>query len=191
MRRTLLIVVTLSLALAVSASSQDLTDQMLVSGYLGYSLGFGDYFEDYETPVVKIENSAGFSFGASFHYWMREKCAIGGEIMFQSYGSDTELKQGAPAGAKGDGGSTDFNLLITGLHALEYTDDASIFLTGGIGLYDAGGMKFGLNAGAIYRKMVTEDIGIYVMPRLHLVFANDMYELVQLAVGIQIPLERE
>lgn len=191
MRRTLFIVVALSLALSVSAGSQDLTDQMLVSGYLGYSLGFGDYFKDFETPLAKYENSAGISFGASFHYWLREKYAIGGEIMFQRYGHDVELKPGAPIQAAADGGSTEFNLLITGLHALDYTDDASLFLTGGIGLYDAGGMKFGLNAGAIYRKMVTEKIGVYAMPRLHLVFASDMYELFQLAVGVQIPLERE
>jgi len=189
MKRLLIILVGIFVLTIPSAFAQlnDLTGEMLIGGYLGYSIGMGDPFKDYETANYKVTTNAGFCFGGTFYYGLQEKLMIGGEIMFQSYGGDVEYTGTSQYGYTGSGGasSTELSILANGLYAMNIDDESAFFLCGGAGLYDYGGMKLGLNAGVMYRKMLSDNFYIYGQPRFHLVLADATFELLQLAVGVQ------
>lgn len=187
MKRGLLTLVMVCFLFTMSASSQDLTGEMLVGGFLGYSLGMGDLFSDIETTNYKYTFGPGFNFGGTFYYGLNEKMMIGGELMFQSYKADIEYKiAGSYYG--GSGSTTELNILGSVLYALSNDDETALFLMGGIGFYNFGGMKLGLNAGVMYRKMITPQLGIYGAPRFHLVLGAGTFELLQLMVGVQYSL---
>ncbi len=187
MKRGLLTLAMICFLFTMSASSQDLTGEMYVGGFLGYSLGMGDVFQDVDNAYYKYSFGPGFNFGGTFHYGMNEKMMLGGEMMFQSYKADLEYKTSAYTFG-GSGSSTEFNILGSVLYALSYDDESAFFLMGGAGLYGFGGMKLGLNAGVMYRKMLSPKLGIYGAPRFHLVLAESTYELLQIMVGVQYSL---
>jgi opacity protein-like surface antigen len=170
--------------------NNDLTGEMLIGGYLGYSIGMGDAFSDYEDAYATMTRNAGIGFGGTFYYGVKENMMVGGELMFQHYGVDIENKTTAPYTYPGENGSssTKLSILANGLYAFNSTDDAGFFLCAGIGLYDYGGMKLGLNAGVLYRKLISEKLYLYGSPRFHLVLASSTFELLQLAVGVQYML---
>ncbi len=173
------------------AQVYDLTGQMMAGAYLSYAFGMGDIFKDYEDADVKVTRNAGIGFGGTFYYGLKEKIMIGGELMFQHYGGDIKYKVSTPSYSyTGSGGSstTKLDILANGLYAMSYDDESAFFLSGGAGLYDYGGMKLGLNAGVLYRKMVSDKVYIYGSPRFHLVFGDVTFELLQLAVGVQFSL---
>ena len=173
------------------AQFYDLTGQMMAGAYLSYAFGMGDIFKDYEDQYFKVTSSAGIGFGGTFYYGLKEKIMLGGELMFQHYGGSVESKTTSPFGAyTGSGGasSTKLSILANGLYAMSYDDESAFFLSGGAGLYDYGGMKLGLNAGVLYRKMVSDKVYIYGSPRFHIVFGDVTFELLQLAVGVQFSL---
>jgi hypothetical protein len=192
MKRLSIIIVVLFIITMPSAFGQfiDLTGEKLAGVYLSYAFGMGDPFKDYEDQYFKVTTSAGIGFGGTFYYGLKEKIMIGGELMFQRYGGEVESKPGAPAIFSGSGGasSTELSFLANGLYALSHDDETAFFLCGGAGLYDYGGMKLGLNAGVFYRKMVSDKIYVYGSPRFHLVFADATFELLQIAVGVQMML---
>ncbi len=171
--------------------NNDLTGQMLIGGYLGYSFGMGDVFKDYEDDYVKVTTSAGIGFGGTFYYGVKENMMVGGELMFQHYGGEVTTKasnQYYTYAGEGGSGATKLSILANGLYAFNSTDDAGFFLCAGVGLYDYGGMKLGLNAGVLYRKLISDKLYLYGQPRFHLILASSTFELLQLAVGIQYML---
>lgn len=157
----------LCIILSVSSLGQDMTGKMKAGGYLGYTLGMGDAFQN---------TDAGICLGGQFYYGWKENLMIGGELMLQSYGHD------------GGGGSTELNILANGLYVMNYDDETAFFLTGGAGFYDFGGMKLGLNGGIVYRKMVSPTMAVFGSPRFHVIFADGTPMLIQLAIGVEFPL---
>jgi len=175
MKRVTLLAVCLILAVSVSAQD-DLTGKMFAGGYLGYGFGFGDAFEDIETGLGTIERGAGFGFGGTFHYGLNEKLMIGGELGFQNYkaGDESELET---------------NILFNGLYAFNYVEDETGFFgTFGGGFYGGSDTNFGINGGILYSKLISETISLYGMPRLHIIFADGTPMILQLAVGVLIPI---
>lgn len=188
MKRTLLLAGLLCLALSVTVCGQNLKGEMMIGGYAGYTLGFGDAFKDYEEPGFKLSSSAGFNFGGMFHYGINEKMMIGGELGLQQYKADMEAVGTAPIGTivvEGSDTETKLNILFNGLYALNYTEDKAMFLTAGAGIYDS---DFGLFGGILYRWAVSPTVFVFAMPRFHIVLADSTFELLQLSAGVQIPI---
>ncbi len=159
-----LLVLTLMFIFVIGSTSfaQDLEGKMKASGYLGYTIGFGDAFSG---PL-----DAGFNFGGTFHYGIKENLMIGGELGLQSYdygvGSDTKV-----------------NLIGSVLYPLNYTDEKAFYLTGGLGLYGGTDNGLGINGGIVYSFQVAESIQIYGMPRLHIVFVDSTPMMLSLSAG--------
>ena len=181
MKRVFVLTVALCLAITMTVTGQvDLTGKMLTGGYAGYTLGFGDAFPD--NDVFSI--SAGISFGGTFHYGIKEKMMIGGELGFQSYKAEMTI-----LGVSASETSTETNILFNGLYAINYTDDENaFFVTAGGGLYGGSDSELGIFGGIVYRKMVSETVGAYIMPRLHYVMTDPAMTMLQIAVGVQMPI---
>ena len=139
---------------------------MKASGYLGYTIGFGDAFSG--------ARDAGFNFGGTFHYGIKEKMMIGGELGLQSYSVDL-----GPLGSSSD---TKLNILGSILYAMSYEDNSGLMLTAGAGIY-GGFDSFGINGGIVYSHPVSESIQIYGMPRLHIVFDDSTPMMLSLSAG--------
>lgn len=195
MKRTLLLLFVVCLVFSASSLAQrpDLQGQLVAGGHLGYALGMGDAFADYTEPFTqtKFSSGAGLSFGGQFFYGIQEKLLIGGELMIQSYGykvtTPANLTLGIPETEISDS-EMEINILGNVLYAASQTRESAFFLMGGTGLYDFGGMKFGLNTGLIYRKAISDNVYFFGMPRLHIVMTDSTPMMFQLNLGVQFPL---
>jgi opacity protein-like surface antigen len=190
MKNILMILVVMSLLVAGTAFGQGVKGQMAVGAYGGYTIGMGDVFDDYELLDVEFSTSAGINFGGHFHYGLGEKIMIGGEVMMQSYKFESS---GELLGVSFDESEseTKLNFMATALYAMNMDDKKAFFLTAGVGFYDFGDTEIGFNGGFMYRQMVSPTVGLYLMPRIHLVMAEDMFELIQISGGIQIPFGKK
>lgn len=197
MKRSLLFLAVLSLAIAVSAgaqqttqSMQDFTGQTWVTGNLGYAFGMGDAFADYTEPYTNVEYSsdAGIGFGGQFYYGLKYNLLIGGELLFQSYTFKmtvpANLALGVPQSSVSHS-ETEANLLINSLYGLNQTRTSALFLMGGTGFYDFGGTKMGLNTGLLWRKQVSDNWYLFGMPRVHFVLTDNTPMMIQLTMGAQ------
>jgi hypothetical protein len=168
MKRIILTVLIAGLLISTPVLGQDdLTGKMFAGGYLGYGFGLGDAFPG--------DVDAGFGFGGTFHYGLNERMMIGGELGFQNYDSGTESE-------------LETNILFNGLYAFNYTRETGFYLTFGGGFYGGNDTNFGINGGIVYSKLISETISLYGMPRLHIIFADETPMILQLAVGIHIPI---
>jgi hypothetical protein len=187
MNRIVYVAVILALALSAGAFGQGLTGKMMITGYGGYSVGFGDAFEEYEAFNYKYSNSAGFTFGAIFHYFVNEQFAVGGELMMQSYSFDSEYT-GTGSQFFGDldasVSETEMAFLFNGLYPFNYSDEQAFFLSFGGGLYEYGDTEFGANGGIVFHRQLSPQINLYVAPRFHVVFASETIMLLQLSGGV-------
>lgn len=192
MKRALLLMLALCLVLSVSAMGQDeaagLKGKMFVSGYGGYTIGFGDVFKDYEETTVLgdicISSDAGISFGGAFHYGVTEKLLVGGELGLQSYKAELTIM-----GVSESETETEMNILASGLYALNYVEDEqAFFLAFGVGQY-GGWDEFGFNAGVLYSKKMGEKLSVFVMPRFHYVMVDpDAAMMFQVVAGVTFPI---
>jgi hypothetical protein len=202
MKRTLLICAAFCLVISASAGAQqqqqqqqmwDFTGQTWATGHLGYALGMGSAFSDYTEPYTNTEISSGpgVGFGGQFYYGLKPNLLIGGELMFQSYtvkiSSPPNLALGYP-GMDVSETQTEANIIVNSLYALSQTRNSALFLTGGTGLYDFGGMQLGLNSGIVWRKQVSESVHLFGMPRLHVVFTDNTPMMIQLTMGAQFSI---
>ncbi len=187
MKKFAIVAMGLCLILASSVVAQDASvkGKMIASGYLGYSLGMGDAFDEIETPGMKASLDAGLAFGGAFHYGLTDKIFFGGEVMFQNYKAEVEFTDPILASASASDSEMKFNIMGSMLYAMNYTDEQALFLSAGLGMYDS---EIGFNGGVVWRKMVSPTIGLFVSPRIHIIMADDMFELIQLTAGVQIPL---
>lgn len=193
MKRIITLVAAICLCLGISTLAQqpvDFTGKMIAAGYLSYSIGMGDPFKDVKAGYTTFESSAGIGLGGHFFYGMNENVMLGGELMLQNYGFKQETESytmgliTVPASSSSNS-EMKFNIIANGLYAINAMDTKSLYAIGGLGLYDFGGMKLGLNAGIVYSVEVSPKVSIFGMPRFHIVFADDTFELLQLAVGAQ------
>jgi hypothetical protein len=146
-----------------------------------------------------------------FHYGIGEKLMFGGELGFQIY---EQKASGSVAGVAFPDTSTSevkLNILFNGLYAFNYVEgEQGFFLTFGGGIYgglggvldleqaiddlmagkevDEDGIAFGVNGGFLYTRMVSESLGLFVMPRFHLVFSDPTAKMFQIVAGVQIPI---
>ena len=187
MKKMILITVTLCLLFAGASYGQSLKGQMEAGGYLSYSIGMGDVFDDIEFAGGTSSVDAGLGFGGHFHYGISDKLMLGGEIFFQSYSWDYDYDLGYLGSSSGSDSETKVNFMATCLYNMSMDEKKAFFLTGGIGFYDFGDTNIGFNGGVMYRMMVSETIALYAMPRIHIVLADDMFELIQISAGVQIP----
>lgn len=193
MKRLVLFISIFVFALAGSAGAQglfDMTGQMLATGYFGYSLGFGDAFQDIEVPGMKVSFGPTFNFGGQFFYGWKGNLMVGGEMMLQSYKLKAEYTEvdwatGLETTYEASDSETKFNIVAEVLYGLNYTDESGFFLNGGLGIYDS---DVGMCGGFMFRKLVSEKIYIYGMPRLHVIFADSTPMILQLAAGLQFPI---
>ncbi len=168
MRKVPLAVILVILLISGIVSAQDYTGKKIGGGYLSYAFGMGDAFKE----IGGVDLSAGIGLGGMFHYGLKERLLLGGELGFQSYdiGSDGETK---------------LNLLGSMLYNLNYSYKNALFLTGGLGYY--GGLDgIGIHAGIIYRMYISERVALFGMPRLHYVFSDPSAQMLQIAFGAQM-----
>lgn len=195
MKRTLLVCVVVCLVISVSASAQmrDFKGQTWLTGHLGYAFGMGDAFSSYTEPITNTEFSsdAGIGFGGQFYYGLNTNLLIGGELMFQSYtakmSAPADLVLGIPEIDISES-QTEFNLIVNTLYGVSQTRNSALFLMGGTGLYDFGGMKAGLNSGLVWRRQVSDNVYLFGMPRMHVVFTDNTPMMIQLTMGAQFSL---
>jgi hypothetical protein len=181
MKHVTTIMIVACVLLATSAFGQGLgpKGQMWTGGYLGYGIGMGDPFVDEDAFSFK----AGLGYGGTFHYGLNEKMIIGGELGFQSYKTEFDF-----LGSKESSTTTEMNIFFSGLYTLNYEDGKALFLSFGGGLYGGDNSEFGFFGGILYRKLISEKIFLYGMPRLHLIMADETMKILQLSVGVQIPI---
>ena len=190
MKRVLLLMLALCLALSVTAVAEEgdgLKGKMFVSAYGGYAIGFGDAFKDIDEEIMgvtyKYSCDAGIGFGGAFHYGVTPKLLIGGEIGLQSYKAEATI-----GGVSASETETKMNILASGLYALNYVEDESaFFLAFGGGQY-AGYDELGFYGGVLYAKKVGEKFSIFVMPRFHYVMSDPAATMLQVVVGATLPL---
>ncbi len=193
MKRTILICAMLCLIISVSASAQkwDHKGNMWATGHLGYAIGMGTAFSSYSIAGTEFSCGPGIGFGGQFYYGVQDNLFIGGELMFQSYtakmSAPANLALGIPAMDISES-QTEFNVIVNALYGISKTRNSSLFLTGGTGLYDYGGMQMGLNTGLVWRKQVSDKVYLYGMPRLHVVLAETTPMMIQLTMGAQFSL---
>jgi hypothetical protein len=195
MKQTLLICAVFCLVISASASAQmwDFKGQSWATGHLGYAFGMGSAFSSYSEPITNTEFSSGpgIGFGGQFYYGMKDNLLIGGELMFQSYtfkmSAPANLALGIPAIDISES-QTEFNLIANTLYGLNKTRNSALFLMGGTGLYDFGGMQLGLNTGLFWRKQVSDNVHLFGMPRLHVVLTDNTPMMLQLTMGAQFSL---
>lgn len=177
------IAITFVLLLAAAAvSAEDLTGQMYATGYVGYALGFGDAFEDYEDQFSEFSVSPTFNLGGQFFYGMKENIMIGGELYFQNIKAESEDKS---SGVSVSNSEFNTNVLANALYAFNHTAEKAMFGIGGIGLYDG---DLGLNAGIIYQQAVSENVTLFGMPRFHMLLSDPSGFILQLSVGASFPI---
>jgi hypothetical protein len=83
---------------------------------------------------------------------------------------------------------TELNVMVNTLYAVSQSRNSALFLMGGTGLYDFGGMKMGLNTGLVGRKQVSDNVYLFGMPRLHIVLTDSTPMMIQLTMGAQFSL---
>lgn len=181
MKKALTIIGIVLLA-TTAVSAEDLEGEMFVNGYVGYALGFGDAFEDYETDFFEFSVSPTFNLGGQFFYGMKENIMIGGELYFQNISAESEDKT---SGVSVSDSEFDANILANGLYAFNHTEEKATFGIAGLGLYDG---DLGLSAGIIYQQKVGESIMLFGMPRFHLLFTDPSGYMLQLSVGASFPI---
>ncbi|MDH3890311.1 MAG: hypothetical protein OEV49_04440 [candidate division Zixibacteria bacterium] len=186
MRRSLLLMLVLCLALSVTAAAEEgdgMKGWALVSGYGGYTFGFGDLFFDETIAGVNVSFEAGLSFGGAFHYGLTDKFFLGGELGFQSYKTQASL-----GGLSASTTDTKLNILASGLYALNYVENQqALFLAFGAGQY-SGLDEFGFNAGVLYTRMAGDKFAWFVMPRFHYVLTDPSGTMVQVVLGVTLPV---
>jgi len=195
MKRILFMCAVFCLLIAVSASAQwsDFQGQTWLSGHLGYAFGMGDAFVNYTEPITNSEFStdAGIGFSGQFYYGLQDKWLVGGEVMFQQYKAEIStpenLSLSIPA-SKVSETSTEFNVMVNSLYAVNQTKKSTLFWAVGPGLYDFGGSQFGLNSGFVWRYQVSDNVYLTGMPRFHVVFTDNTPMMIQLTMGAQFSL---
>ncbi|KAA3636245.1 MAG: hypothetical protein DWP97_03065 [Calditrichaeota bacterium] len=173
-KKTLLLAAALCLCISMTAFSAEeemgVKGKKLVSGYLGYTLGFGDAFSDYEevvgTETYKYSFDAGLNLGGAFHIGVTEKMLIGGELGFQSYKFESTV--GSFSVSSSD---METNILASALYVLNYEEEKKMFLNFGTGIYGGGDSNLGLFGGIVYHKAMSS-YDLILMPRLHYVLAD-------------------
>ena len=169
--------------------TQGVKGKKLVSGYLGYTLGFGDAFSDDEEVILgttyKYSRSAGINLGGAFHLGVTEKLLIGGELGFQSY--KAEVSVGSMSTSASD---FETNILASGLYVLSYEEEKKgMFLNFGAGIYGGGDSNLGLFGGIVYHKEMSESYDLIFMPRFHYVLADNVKPIMlSLSVGVSFPV---
>jgi hypothetical protein len=172
---------------------RDFKGQTWLTGHLGYAFGMGDAFSSYTEPYTGAEFSsdAGIGFGGQFYYGLKYNLLIGGELMFQQY----KFKMSIPPnlalslpGSEISESQTETNVIFNTLYAVNQSRNSALFLMGGPGFYDFGGMELGLNTGLFWRKQVSDKVYLFGMPRLHLVLTDNTPTMIQLTMGAQFSL---
>lgn len=195
MKRTLLLLVIISLVISASLSAEvhNFKGKSFVSGNLGYAFGTGDAFANYTVPVTntKISSGAGVNFGGQYYIGIKPNLLIGGEVMFQSYSVEisqpVNLALGLPASEVSES-QTETNFIVNALYGINQTRNSDLFFIGGTGFYDFGGMELGFNTGLLWRKQVSPKVHIYGMPRVHFIMADNNPMMFQLTMGAQFSL---
>ncbi len=198
MKQVLLICTLFCLVISASVSAQqmpmrDFTGQSWATGHMGYAFGMGSAFSSYTEPFTNTEFSSGpgVGFGGQFYYGLKHNLLIGGELMFQRYTAEISSPPNLALSLPGidvSESQTEVNLIVNTLYAVKQTHNSAIFLTGGTGLYDFGGMKLGLNTGFVGRKQVSDNVHLFAMPRLHIVMADSSPMMFQFTMGAQFSL---
>ncbi len=195
MKRILLICLAFCLLISVAESSQmySFKGKSLLSGNMGYAFGMGDAFQNYTEPFTNTEFSSGpgIGFSGQYYYGVNDKLLIGGEVMFQSYTFEmtapANLALSLPAVDISES-TTETNVLVNAMYAVNQTRNSTLFLIGGTGFYDFGGMELGLNSGLLWRKQVGDKAHLFGMPRLHVVMADNTPMMFQLTMGAQFSM---
>jgi len=195
MKRTLIICGVLCLVISASASAQmsDFKGQSWATGHLGYAFGMGDAFSSYTEPFTNAEFSSGpgIGLGGQFYYGLKHNLLIGGELMFQSYTVDISVPGNLALSIPDinvSESTTETNLLVNALYAVNQNRNSALFLMGGSGFYDFGGMQMGLNTGLFWRKQVSPKVHLFGMPRLHVILTDSTPMMFQLTMGAQFSI---
>jgi hypothetical protein len=185
MKLTLLLLAGL-LLLGGSAFAQGPAGTMMITGYGGYTLGFGDAFDDFELLGAEISTSAGICFGGIFHFFINDMFAVGGELYMQSYKGEVKYSStygGLLAGTDFSETNTEMNFLFNALYPMSYSEEQAIYLMFGGGLYGDDESEFGAHGGIAWHKALSPNIDLVITPRFHVIFADETVMMVQVTAG--------
>lgn len=197
MKRVIFTAVALCLVLAIGTSAQEMgmKNKMMLNGYLGYTIGMGDAFDDQEFQGGSTSSNATFNFGANFHYGVAPKFMVGGDFFAWMWKVETEIDTEVPGfgDLEGDETNLQFAILGSALYHAYTSEKADLFLQAGFGPHfmDGGGessTEFGAMAGGFYKYKVSPKLGVFFMPRWHILFSDPSAMLIQLSAGVSIPL---
>jgi hypothetical protein len=185
MKKSAIVIALLLMTAAVAQAAPTVKAHMMVGPYIGYSLGFGDAFKDYEDEFSKFSSNAGLNFGGSFHYGLTDKMMLGGELFVQQYKFEYEDKTGSPFTPNYDVSESETNILGSLLYTMSYMQKAVFMLNAGAGIYGQGsGSELGIFGGIMYNYMIARTIMLAFMPRIHFIMADETVMLLQLSVAI-------
>lgn len=198
MKRIVFTAMALCLLLALSISAQDMgmKNKMMLGAYAGYTIGMGDAFDDVETAHYKWESSATLNFGANFHYGVAPKIMVGADFFAWMWKFEAEAVGETPGfeDLGGDETNLQFAILGSALYHAYTAEKADLFLQAGIGPHfmdggeGASSTEFGIMLGGFYKYMVSPKVGIFFMPRWHMLFSDPSAMLIQASAGVSIPL---
>jgi len=179
MRKLLMSTLIVAMLACSPLAAQGVKSCMMVGPYAGYTIGFGDAFDDYEIGGVEYSNGPNLNFGGNIHYGLSDKMMIGGDLYVQRYSGSAE-----GPGIDISESDTEVNFLFSGLYALSYMQASMLMLNVGAGIYGDESSEFGIYGGIVYEKMVGRTMSLFINPRLHFVLADDTITMLQLAVGL-------
>jgi len=196
MKKVVAIVAVMVLMMGLSAYAQDVASckgKLNAIGYGAYAIGFGDVFDDTKMTVgnVTTEHSfdAGLGFGVIGQYGVLDKLFVGLEVGLQMYKAEAKTTGAQIPVPDVDETNTEVNILANGMYAISYTDDLNaFFITAGLGMYGGDNSEFGLNGGFMFRRMLSPNVGVMVMPRFHYVMSDPAGTMAQIAAGVVIPI---
>lgn len=199
MKRVIITAMALCLILALSVSAQEMgmKNKMMLSAYGGYTMGMGDAFDDVETEHYKMESSATLNFGANFHYGVAPKILVGADVFAWMWKVEAEAVGTIPGGITlpaADETNLQFAILGSALYHAYTQEKQDLFLQVGVGPHFLDGgeggssTEFGVMAGGFYKYMVSPKVGVFFMPRWHMLFSDPSAMLIQLSAGVSIPL---
>ncbi len=169
-----------------------LKGKMMVGPYAGYTIGFGDAFQDVEFPGFKSSFGPSYNLGGNFHYGLSDKMMIGGEIYLQNYTYKVESDLlgfgkrlgGAAAAYEASESELESSFLFSALYRLSMMQKAMLMLNFGGGLYGGSENEIGFFGGIMYQRLLAAKLAIFLASRMHFVMASETIMMLQLMVGV-------
>jgi hypothetical protein len=164
-----------------SASAIDQTGRFAVGGHLGYSLGFGEVFDEYEWGGywgteywgVKYQNKVTYSFLGNIKYCFSPNWAVLGALDYQA--GDVEVSGTVAGFSTGISESYDWTAVIGNVvYTISPQNKTCPYVTAGGGMYISDDVSEpGANCGLGVEHYFKNNLALDVGARYHMIFTED------------------